>query len=234
MDDLLRRWVRQPADKFKSMWRQPVDSYVNVEKTGVWWCGRHIKWMIIWIRQLVAEILWADCWRQRSMYSSGHVQQLSSIEFCWPALWWADGYCCDELTDNIIMLPVNWWRIQYSPFPFLSFNVQSTEREREREREKERERKREKERERERERERKREKEESTPSVPKSPPRICQSLKPESWGTLKNFNSDVWGFHHMVVVAFSVHARILGKCLTSHSPPVLLFLFLKCRLARAH
>ena len=42
------------------------------------------------------------------------------------------------------------------------------------------EREREKERERERERERKREREESTPSVPKSPPRMCQSLKPES------------------------------------------------------
>ena len=45
-------------------------------------------------------------------------------------------------------------------------------------------------------------------------------------------------YHHhelcmMVVVAFSSLARVLGECLTIHSPPALLF-FLKWRLAHLH
>ena len=38
---------------------------------------------------------------------------------------------------------------------------------------------------------------------------------------------------YLLVVAFSLRARILGDCLTIHSKPVL-FSFLKQRLARAH
>ena len=49
-----------------------------------------------------------------------------------------------------------------------------------------------------------------------------------------------WGRHHLpvstfcavVVVGFSSHARILGKCSTIHFPPALFFL--KWRLACAH
>ena len=36
------------------------------------------------------------------------------------------------------------------------------------------------------------------------------------------------------VMAFSLLARILGECLTIHSPSVLFFFFLQWRLARAH
>ena len=36
------------------------------------------------------------------------------------------------------------------------------------------------------------------------------------------------------VVAFSLHARILGECSTIHSPPVLFFFFSKWRLARVN
>ena len=43
------------------------------------------------------------------------------------------------------------------------------------------------------------------------------------------------GFLHKLVATFSLHVRILGECLTIHSPPALFsFLFLKWRLAYAH
>ena len=43
-----------------------------------------------------------------------------------------------------------------------------------------------------------------------------------------------WWRFPRVLVAFSSRARILGECLTIHSPPAFFFFFLKWRLGRTH